>query len=85
MSNKTIITLHQLEELFAKHLEKETGRVVRPEFPRELAPAYFKWCKRNWGAWEQQRDIRRQQLAILEISETHEIDFYIKSAPIRPF
>jgi hypothetical protein len=83
--SKALITLYELEARWAEFLTKETGRLHKPEFPRELAPAYLSWCKRNWGSWESQERLRRQQMAALELIDTHQIDFYVNAQPIRPY
>jgi hypothetical protein len=84
MTQKTVITLVQLEEMYAAYLEKVTGKIVRPEHPIELCHAYYHYCKKSWTAWEQTKLKRMSQLAELEIAYTHEIDYYIDRKPIVP-
>ena len=81
---KKVITLHDLEKLWAEHLKKETGKLYAPEHPIELSPAYKSYCRRSWGAWETCRDKRIEQLAKMGMLDDYIIDYYESTDPIRP-
>jgi len=82
--DKKVITLFDLETLWAEHLHKEDGKVHTPEYPMELNPAYHSFCRRSWSAWTLQKEKRLYQLATLDMLETVLIDYYIETQPIRP-
>jgi hypothetical protein len=81
---KKTIDLFTLEKLWAEHLEKETGKIIRPEHPMELNPGYGSYCRRSWGAWDLQKEKRTNQLAKMNMLEDYQIDFYLTAEPIRP-
>ena len=62
----------------------DTGKLKVREHPMELTPAYNSYCRRQWGAWERQKEKRMNQLQELGIAETHEIDYYLNTHAIRP-
>jgi len=82
--SKKIITLFALEKLWAEHLKKETGKIYAVDYPIELTPAYVSYCRRTWGAWDQWKNKRIEQLAKMGMLETHAIDYYESQDPIRP-
>jgi hypothetical protein len=82
---RTTITLHELEVLWQKHMEKESGKLQVLAFPMELTPAYFKWCKSNPTAWQSQKQKRQDQLVMMEMHMTHQIDYYLTQEPIVPY
>ena len=84
MPDKKVITLQQLEDLWAEHLYRTTGLLQPKGFPIEKAPAFFTACKRSWSFFGEQKRKRDQQLAILDMIDTHEIDYYVKQKPITP-
>jgi hypothetical protein len=85
MKPKTLITLKELEVLYAKFQEEQTGKIVRPQHPIELSPGWNSYCKQHWTAFEQGRQRREYQLVELDMIETHEIDYYKNTPPIVPF
>ena len=85
MKAKRIITLVELESLYAKYQEEKTGKIVRPETPMELSPAWNSYCKNNWIAFQKGKERRQYQLVELDMIETHEIDYYVNTKPITPF
>jgi hypothetical protein len=80
--SKTVITLYQLNELWQEHVYKETGKRIPLEIPMELAPAYASWCRRQPTAWHNQKEKRIQQMILMDIIDTHVIDYYEKTEPI---
>ena len=85
MTTKTIITLQELDILWAKHRQEQTGKIQIPEVSMELSPGYYSWCKRSPNAWFAQKEKRIQQLIKLDLIMTHEIDYYLKTEPITPY
>jgi hypothetical protein len=85
MKVKKVITLEELETLYAKKVSDESGKIVTTTQPMELTPGWFSYCKRHWGVWHKQEEARRQQLAYLDLIETHEIDYYKNTKAIVPF
>jgi hypothetical protein len=81
---KTVITLEQLETMVAAKLSEESGRHVKPQQPIELSPAWGSYCKSKWGVWGRQLDYRTQQLIMLDIIDTHVIDYYENTEMILP-
>lgn len=84
MKPKKTITLFELDRKYRQAILDDTGVVLPKEFPWELAPAFRSYCRSNWGAFEQARQMRLQQLAYLDMVETHVIDYYEETKPILP-
>jgi hypothetical protein len=82
--DKKVITLFDLEKLWAEYLQTQDGKVHTIEHPMELSPAYISYCRRSWSAWTTQKEKRIYQLATLDMLETVLIDYYIETKPIRP-
>ena len=80
--SKTVITLYQFNELWQEHVFKETGKRIPLEIPMELAPAYASWCRRQPTAWHNQKEKRIQQMILMDIIDTHLIDYYETTEPI---
>ena len=78
------ITLLELEKLWSKHLSALDGKLHVVQHPMELSPAYPSYCRRNWTAWQENKQRRMQQLAELDMIETHLIDYYEDNDPITP-
>ena len=79
---KKIITLHDLEKLWAEYQGKKTGKIIVPDFPQELTPAWRSYCHKRFGAWQELHRKRKIQLGALGILETHDIDFYLDNEEI---
>jgi hypothetical protein len=73
---KQIITLHELEQMIAKAKSEFEGKPYKPDYPKELTPAWIPYCNKTWGAFAFQFKHRETQMGVLGILETHEIDFY---------
>ena len=82
---KTVLTLFQLDDLYNEKIYKEHGKKLTSTHPMELTPMYFSYCKKNPAAWNNQKEMRLQQLIYLEIAETHLIDYYENTEPIVPY
>jgi len=81
---KTIITLLELEEKFAHAIRSKTGKNRWPESPPEYSSAWENYCRKFWGAWDKQKQLREEQLIYLDLHNVCEIDYYKDRAPIRP-
>ena len=81
---KSVITLHDLENLLAERLSAERGKEYKPEFPREITPGWFRFCK-SALVWDLQKKNREEQLIYLDLFHSVEIDYYKETSPIRPF
>ena len=81
---KKVITLFELENLYAQLMLKEGNSKYVEEYPMELSPAYSSYCRRSWTAWTKQKEKRISQLAQLDLLDKVLIDYYIKTKPITP-
>jgi hypothetical protein len=80
----TVITLKDLEDLWAKWLYEQTGTPQKAEYPQELTPAWIPYCKSHWGAYESMLEKREKQLKMMGMDKTHQIDWYANRKPVRP-
>lgn len=81
---KTVITLQDLENLWAKWMYDQTGIPQKAEYPQELTPAWIPYCKSHWGAYDSMLDKREKQLNMMGMSDTHQIDWYVNRKPVNP-
>ena len=68
---------------FQSMIDKQTGK--SPSEPIELQPAWGSYCRRTMGAWERQKQFRLEQLDAMDMLDTHEIDYYVVTQPIKVF
>jgi len=76
---KQLISIKEFQAM----IDKENGH--SPTEPIETQPAWGSYCRRTMGAWERQKQFRQEQLDALEMLDTHEIDYYVVTQPIRSF
>lgn len=75
---KTIISIQDFEDMVSK------ANGTQRQVACESTPAWGSYCKRTWGAWARQYQYRLEQLDALDMLDTHEIDYYLKTEPIHP-
>jgi hypothetical protein len=75
---KTIISIQDFHDLACK--ARNEPKSIAPE----ASPAWGSYCKRTWGAWERHKQFRLEELDALDMLETYEIDYYLKTNPINP-
>jgi hypothetical protein len=85
MTKKTIITLYQLNELWRDYVFEKHGNKIPLEVPMELTPMYPSYCRSKPTAWYNQQQKRKQQMILLEIIDTHAIDYYETTQQITSF
>jgi len=81
---KKTIGLFELDRKYRQAIQDDTGVVLPKEYPIELTPAWRSYCRSNWTAFADAKQRRLEQLAYLDMVETHVIDYYEETKPILP-
>ena len=76
---KQLISIKEFQEMIDKQTDQQLS------IPIELQPAWGSYCRRTLGAWERQKQFRLEQLDAFDMLDTHEIDYYAVTQPIRAF